>query len=313
MGCNNFQTEQTDALVEASIGGENSGFSPETLERAMPQVREAKEARCVECLQENVENGRNKLTERLSREGREPTDIEKLDLEVIPTARECQEFYRAGREVGIPEWEIINMPVIMGINDTETLERIENIEERTKDLMGRLSTSKLSIRFRDIEVADRIMFIDKSETGVLGNVLVQWKFKEKPELPRVIHIYQDPATGKLAEGRRAQWVAIHEFAHLNLHKTEADDKPGEFARMFLSKVGDKLYPTQEWQEVCYKQLAGPGAASPEALKNFWNYPSKEEGFTDPEFIAEHIAMWDTGLAETCPEMNKFFQKHLSDE
>ena len=312
MGCGAEISDWDDKAVQDSMAGKNTDFDPKILAETMPQVREAMEHRCIECLKENVENAKDRLRETLDMEMRNPASLEKLDLGATPTVEEYGEFFRIGMERGIPEYEIANMPVIMGIKDPETLERMD-IKEITKDLMESLHKSKLSVRFRDVEVADRIMFIDKAKGRTLGDVLGWGPFVSRPDLPRTIHIYQDPGAGKLPEGKQAQRVVIHEFVHLNLHKTESGGlgemhKPKEFGRIFMN---EKWQTSKEWAEVCHKQLAVLGAVTKEATENFGEYGSREKAYSDPEFIAEHVAMWDTGLKPICSEMRDFFEKHLS--
>jgi len=67
MGCNNFQTEQTDKLVEASLRGENSGIqscSPEIreeIEKNIPKIREELER--ANKRWERIESLKNKYSE----------------------------------------------------------------------------------------------------------------------------------------------------------------------------------------------------------------------------------------------------------
>ena len=72
MGCNNFQTEQTDKLVEASLRGENSGIqscSPEIreeIEKITPEVKKTIAEKLEEYCQRKVEEKIGKSS--LSRE-----------------------------------------------------------------------------------------------------------------------------------------------------------------------------------------------------------------------------------------------------
>lgn len=309
MGCNNFLTEEDDRLL-AESEGKACQLDPEIqaqIERDMPAVERAIAERCVECLEENVENGKNELTEKLVQEERESTDLEKLDLELKPTEKEYQETYKIGKEIGMEGWEIGNYPMIIGIKDPETLERIPDMENRIKEEMINLHNSKLSPRFRDAEVADRIMLIDKDEPseqegkGIAGDVLKKGYF-ERPELSRVVHVFRDPDTGKLPEEQRAHWVVIHEICHLNMFK-EREGEASEFEKVFTDHH-------DEWISVCNAQLDRPGPASPYAGEQLPKEGPREFGFLNPEFIAEHVAAWDTDLAEVCSEMKEFFDRYF---
>lgn len=312
MGCGNEKSKWDDNAVQDSLAGKNTGIETipkEILEGVMPAVEVAQEQRTIECLQENVENSRKELIEGLVQN--EPTDIERLDLRIEPTDKECREAFRIGREIGMEGYEIGNYPLIMGIKDPETLERIPNMRETIKEEMGYLHHSKLSPWLRDAEVVDRIMLVDKNQpsprTGWVdrGEVLKREYFTgkdSKPELSRVVHIFRD-GSGKLPEGQRLHWAVIHEMCHLNFYKGKSDER--DFAGIFADAHYD------EWVAACNAQIDKLGIVSPYANEQLPKEGPRESGFLNPEFIAEHVAAWDTNLVEVCPEMQAFFDKYLS--
>ena len=311
MGCNHLQTEDLDRRIEANLAGENCKI-PADIEKELPEIREIIAQRCVECLEENTEKARNELAEKLAKEGREPTPLERLDSEVEPTEKEYQELFKMGKELGIPEWEIVNTPAVTGIKNLATLEKIEDVRGLIKDAMAGLHNSKLSPRFRDVDVVDKIVFIDKQEPGTKrgniarANVLGERILLGNPQLSRTVHVFQN-SKGQLPKGRDAQRAISHELCHLNLFKTTAEGTPGEFGKVFLDHLN-------EWERACNAQLDGPGAVSRYARECIPSDGPRESAFSDPEFIAEHVAVWDselTELAEPCPEMNEFFDKYLS--
>ncbi|XOB40721.1 MAG: hypothetical protein ACKKMR_01780 [Candidatus Nealsonbacteria bacterium] len=312
MGCTNVPNDRDDELLKQAREGKFSQPDPEMLKEVMPKVRETIKQRVIELKEEGVEKARGELIQRIEQEGREPTDIEKLDLEVKPTEAEYQEMYKIGTGLGMKEFEIFNTPAVTGIKDIITLERIDNIEEKIKDAMTALYNSKLSIRFRDIEVVDKIIFISNQKPGTKkgtitkADVLNKETLKEKPELSRTIHVYQNEK-GKLPRGKQTQWRITHELCHLNIFKSKSLSKPSEFAKIFFD---DHL---TEWEKVCEKQLDGPGPVSQVARECLSGDIPKESAFSDPEFIAENIAAWDTGLVKVCPEMEDFLNKYISEQ
>jgi len=85
MGCNEFLTKEDDALIEASMRGENTGFSEETLERDMPEVHKAM-----------AESAQRELAFEQNAEDRE---IIKELSEISPEENEKIEQERQGEEI----------------------------------------------------------------------------------------------------------------------------------------------------------------------------------------------------------------------
>ena len=315
ISCATWDTKEDKAMSdEWAKKGAGNPYAPspevaKAIEKIMPQVERAIEERCLECLQENVENARKGLIERLHREGREPTDLERFDLEVKPTEKEYRQMYKVGKELGMQPWEIINCPVIIGVKDPGTLERLEGMEARIIEEMSNFRSSKLSSRFRDVEVVDQIIFIDKEEPAeqknrrIVGAVLGKSVLVNRPDLSRTVHIFRNPETAELPQGKEAHWIVIHEICHLNIFK-EKPSEPSEFTKIFVDNL-------KEWERACNAQLDGPGPVSIRAGECIPVDGARELAFSDPEFIAEHVAAWDTELAEICPEMNEFFNKYLT--
>ena len=89
MGCNNFDNDRTQQLVETSLRGENTGFSLEVLEQYMPQVEEAIHNDVVRCLENHTEDARENINQQLSQQS-EITDLDKLDREVWPDHQQLE-------------------------------------------------------------------------------------------------------------------------------------------------------------------------------------------------------------------------------
>jgi len=221
--CGYEYTDETKEALDEAEKGYDSKYTEQiwgpVLEETMPEVEKAIEERCVECLQENVENAKNELIERLDQEGREFTDLERLDLEVEPTEKEYREMYEVGKELRMTrDLEIIDMPAITGIKDIETKVEIHDKEleamgirgikdiphidtETMKSLMretlGFLKDSKIPYDWRDQRTVNMIVFVDKQEPGSQpGKIAVERVVKpemlqktDRKTLERSINLY----------------------------------------------------------------------------------------------------------------------------
>jgi len=267
----------------------------------------ASEDRAVELLKGNIVAGLNSLPEDFFRSSGE-NNILKLDAEAIPTDQECRESYRLWQQVGAERYEASNFPVMMGISDPETLERMPDIKEIVKDEMGRLYHSKLSPWFRDSEVVDRIILVDKDAGDKKGATLKQEQLTKDVTLSRVAHVFRDPTTGKMYEGDHLHWAIIHEIVHLNLDKGRDDKGERDFRGIF------HVQHREEWINASYSQIGRMEPVSDyaqNAISKSGMPGLDETEFTDPEFIAECVSAWDTNPEKICPEMLAFLDKYLS--
>lgn len=344
MGCNEFLTKEDDVLIEKAMRGENSGFSEERLKEIMSEIEKEIEERCVECLQENVENAHNELIEKLNQENREPTNIERLDLGLEPTQEELQEMVKVGKELKmIRSLEIIDMPEITGIKDPEKVilpeeiaaeiqkskirlgeevdQLIEQIEQKekenhldietirllTKETLSFLKDSKIPFEWRDQATVNMIVFVDKEEPGKQeGRIAL-----EKVPFPDLLRL--------VPERSRNLYLFQNKEGRL-LPETEKERKE------FQWKIAHGICHINDvqWGRVDKLFLNPDGAAALQAQLKFGpvsNYAIEaiEECKNDfdkilehPELRAELFAAWVTNSSQLCPEMKELFDKNLAE-
>lgn len=290
MGCNNFQNEQTDALVEASIRGENSGFSPETLKRGMPAIHND----CVRCLEKNVErmsgdsSGKISTPEQLEGLLLDPAvldkDLEILDLNLWPDHESIDEIVRVGEGLGMSEADIIFTPPIVG-----TL-GVDNMSEKIRDMMWVLHTSKLSHDFKDVNVSkvDKLMFVGYPKGGRAEGYGTAAEVSFKSGLT-VIHIFQNEA-GVFPTRIELKGFIAHELFDANQDK--------------VNQIIDGHRP--EWQIACLTQDLTGLPPSIYAIRE-----DVSERDRRGEYAAECCRLWDTDSPKLCREMVRFFDEYFS--
>lgn len=299
MGCGNEISEWDDNAVKDSMAGKNTGLDPTILKETMPAVREAIDQRCMELMQEKTDDARKNLQEKIAQSGREPTLLEKLDLEVEPTQREYKMKFGVAEELGLKKWQVVNDPTVFGTKG------VKNISEKMKEVMYILHNSKMNPEMWDVTNVDGIMFVDanvaeKNELfskneKTAGYVLGPATRIENKNLSRNVHIVLDEKGELLSKvdegiciqpGKSLEWTIAHEILHIN--------------SCFEGSLVDDVVINNldQWENARVAQLR-EGAIS--------EYSHKDEG----EFMCEHFAAWVTDDPFLCPEMNKFFDDHFS--
>jgi hypothetical protein len=310
--CQKDLSDEDQALLDEA---ENAtwGLPAGTIEAEMPAIEIASENRAVEFLRENIKAGLDSLPEDFFRASGK-NNILKLDAEAIPTEPECRENYRLWQQVGAEGYEASNFPVIMGISDPATLERMPGTRDAVKEEMQLLYHSKLAPQYRDSSVADRILLVDRSAihpedgTSVGGATPTQAQLIADKSLPRVAHVFRDSDTGKMHTGQSRHRVVIHEIVHLDLNKGKNEYGEVSFRDIFHEKN------REEWIAACRAQTEGQDAPGATPKSGFGQSADKpdEVRFLESDFICDHVACWDADVGvEICPEMQSFFDKYLT--
>lgn len=327
MGCTNVPNDRDDELLKQAREGKFSQPDPEMLKEVMPKVRETIKQRVIELKEEGVEKARGELIQRIEQEGREPTDIEKLDLEVKPTEAEYQEMYKIGTGLGMKEFEIFNTPAVTGIKDTESMTHINTkvIRGAMKETLKILKTSRIPDEFKNQATVNMIVFVDKQEPpqtkGDKKHISVE-KVVEPEELQKTdlktlersrnLYIFQNKK-GRLLpkteeERKDFHWKMAHGICHIN------DAREGRFDTRIIEH-------RSEWIKACEVQLK-VGVVDKEPDREEVPYSLSEfipEKHNDPEvvqygreFRAQHFAAWVTDSPKLCPEMREFFDRHFKE-
>jgi len=309
IACNLPYCDEDKEMLDRAARGEANVIDPE-IETAIPEAEKVIAQRCVECLKENIENSKSELAEKLNQQGRGPTDLEKLDLELEPTEEEYHEQYNIGKELGMEGVEIIDYPVITGIKDPETnthIEYVENMEivvidhidiEIVKELMREtlsfLRTCKIPDEFENQAVVNMIVFVDKQELPQkkgdkkhisLGKIPSPEVLQAEPRRSRNLYVFRD-RTGEFPHGERLAWVLAHEIFHINAPKIK-------------KRFEDHSI---EWINASIAQEIKKGVVGED---KDYTLSSQED------FRAQHFAAWVTDSSKLCSEMKKFFDKYFS--
>ncbi|MBU4274281.1 hypothetical protein KKE19_00490 [Patescibacteria group bacterium] len=350
--CNSFLKEEDDKLVEAALNGEFSGIqscSPEireAWEKATPAAEAAKEARIIECLKENIENGRRDSLEMLAKsESADPqatrTNLQKLDSQVEPTNAEYKAMFDVAKEIGkVENLEIVDTPVVTGINGDQSVSvvdkelqkmgynkpidkiphlDIETVRALAKETLSFLYNSKIPEDWRDQATVNMIVGIDKQEPGSeKGKVAVEKAVAPdllKADLyrSRNLYLFQN-AAGRLVPRDTKD------------AKNEKEKKEFEKERIeFRWKIAhgichindvsdgriDSLVISPDGAAAFMAQLkAGPVSDYAEqAIRECQG--DLDRVMENPEFRAELFAAWVMDSPKLCIEARKLFDQNFS--
>ena len=284
MGCNNFLTERIDKLIEASIRGENSGFSQETLESVMSEVEEAIHNDSVRCLENHVENAIENINEQLSQQ-QEITELDKLDQEVWPTHQQLDEMVEIGEALGVDETEIIRTPLICATPG------VEGVKELIHDMMWALHTQdKIPPWYRDDKVFTKIMFVDATPVGITGAKVADFN-----PVTGVLHIYRNVEGRFPTREELKNDILTHEIFHANRDTFMSRITRHLVEWEMVKGLEDKEFPSKYAEEIHRARIAGEVT-----------WERKEE-----ELAAEFFRRYVKG---ECSETTKeFFDKFFSEE
>ena len=200
--CGDILTKEIqEQLSEANEEGmrqaedETSGRLWEEYAREMPAIEAALETRIIECLKENVENGRRDYLEMLAKSGvtdaqTAHTNLEKLDLLVEPTDQDYKIMLDVAKEMDkVKDLEVIDMPVITAIKGDESfwvkdpelqemghkddIEKIPHLDQQTTTALARATMDflcngngrKIPEEWKDQATVNMIVGVDKQEPG----------------------------------------------------------------------------------------------------------------------------------------------------
>ena len=197
--CNGFLNDRDKELIEAAQRGDFSGLkscTPEQraqIEKNMPAVEKALHDSMVRCLAENLGSARENIGRGITQKG---------GIEAWPTQQQLGEMVKAGRELGIPETEIICTPLICGTGG------VVDMSGKIRDVMDALHHSPIPPQFRDNTVFSKIVFVGRQEMGDTGP-----KDANFDPTTKILYIYKN-AAGVFPTGEALKLgIFPHEIAH----------------------------------------------------------------------------------------------------